>query len=662
MKILSLISITFLIVFAVGCDEMQNQAMKPITMPDDKGPTDNEIVTSVGEMKDPSMEDDDSKEEPSTETKTTEQDTPDETQIPDAAFVSVVPVSGNISESGSINITFDNDPGQVNSNVGTVSGTGNTRTISGPFPVGALTLTITWTNGNGSHTLNYNVIADTPQIPDAAFVSASPASGNIPESGSINITFDNDPGQVNSNVGTVSGTGNTRTISGPFTVGSLTLTITWTNGNGSHTLNYNVIADTPQIPDAAFVSASPASGNIPESGSINITFDNDPGQVNSNEGTVSGTGNTRTISGPFPVGALTLTISWTNGNGSHTLNYNVTADEPQIPDAAFVSATPSSGDISESGSITITFDNDPGNTTTSVGTVSGSGTSRTISGPFTVGSLTLTISWTNGNGSHTLNYNVTADEPATPDAVFQSATPASGSDISENDSITITFDNDPGNTTTSVGTVSGTGTSRTISGPFTVGSLTLTISWTNGNGSHTLNYNVMAADTTAPEISTSSLSNGAEDVDPDIVSNITITFDEPISSNELKLLKDGVDVGWTASISGNTITLTKGAGQELSHDTSYKISGTVKDSAGNATSVSITFTTKAAPMEQPTVSQPDPKPDPDPEPSLPRGEGLRIGVTAPTFSILDSDGNTYNFDGNVNGNSYIVIVFYRYRH
>ena len=61
MKILAIISITFLIyfliLFAVGCDEMQNQAMKPITMPDDEGPTDDEMVTSVGGMKDPSTQD-----------------------------------------------------------------------------------------------------------------------------------------------------------------------------------------------------------------------------------------------------------------------------------------------------------------------------------------------------------------------------------------------------------------------------------------------------------------------------------------------------------------------------------------------------------------------------------------------------------------------------
>ena len=311
--------------------------------------------------------------------------------------------------------------------------------------------------------------------------------------------------------------------------------------------------------------------------------------------------------------------------------------ETQTPDAAFVSADPADGNIKVNDSIELTFDNDPGEVTVNGEIGAGSGTSRTISGPFTEGSLTLTISWTNGNGSKTLNYNVEVD------AAFSSASPASG-DISENETITINFDNDPGEVTVNTGTVSGSGTSRTISGPFSEGSLILSISWTNGNGSKTLNYNV--EDSTAPEVSTSSTANGAVDVDPATVSanGITVTFNETIGSGELKLYKNDIDVGWTATISGKTITITKGSGQELSHDTTYQIKGTVKDSADNEKVVSITFTTKSAPVQL----QP-----------LARGEGLRLGVTAPTFSVNDSDGNTYNFDGNIGGSSNIVILFYR---
>lgn len=83
------------------------------------------------------------------------------------------------------------------------------------------------------------------------------------------------------------------------------------------------LPDIPKIPPAAFVSATPASGNLAANGRITVKFDNDPGSVTVNAGSVTGTGKSRTITGPFSVGALVLVIEWTNGEGSHTLNYRV---------------------------------------------------------------------------------------------------------------------------------------------------------------------------------------------------------------------------------------------------------------------------------------------------------------------------------------------------
>ncbi len=84
-------------------------------------------------------------------------------------------------------------------------------------------------------------------------------------------------------------------------------------------------------------------------------------------------------------------------------------------DAAFTSATPAGGEIAANGSITLNFDNDPGDVTVSpAGVVSGAGKSRTVAGPFTPGPLTLNVSWTNGGGSTTLNYTVTAPDTQEP--------------------------------------------------------------------------------------------------------------------------------------------------------------------------------------------------------------------------------------------------------
>ena len=88
---------------------------------------------------------------------------------------------------------------------------------------------------------------------------------------------------------------------------------------------------------------------------------------------------------------------------------------PQSPLTLFLLATPPSGDLAANGTITVYFDNDPGDVTASAGTVAGSGKSRTISGPFTPGALSLTLTWTNGDGSHTLNYTVTAPDNTPPE-------------------------------------------------------------------------------------------------------------------------------------------------------------------------------------------------------------------------------------------------------
>ena len=185
------------------------------------------------------------------------------------------------------------------------------------------------------------------------------------------------------------------------------------------------------------------------------------------------------------------------------------------------------------------------------------------------------------------------EETETPAAAFVSASPASG-DLAANGSINVTFDNNPGDVTVSAGTVAGSGKSRVINGPFTPGALALNITWTNGDGSHTLNYTVVAADETAPEVTASSPKDGAEGVDPAKVfeDGIEVTFNENVSG-DLMLMDGDDDVGWTSEASDNKITLTGNAGQELSNETEYTIAGTVKDGAGNEAEVSLTFVTKA---------------------------------------------------------------------
>jgi len=186
------------------------------------------------------------------------------------------------------------------------------------------------------------------------------------------------------------------------------------------------------------------------------------------------------------------------------------------------------------------------------------------------------------------------EEEAAADAAFSSAAPASG-DLASNGTITVTFDNDPGDVTASQGTVAGSGKSRTISGPFTAGALSLTLTWTNGGGSHTLTYNVTAPDTTAPTVTGGTVSDGDEDVDPAEINDggIEITFSEEVSGNIALQTEAGDNVGWIGTVDGTTGTLELVAGKEIGNETTYVIKGTVSDGAGNELAVEVTFTTAA---------------------------------------------------------------------
>lgn len=179
-------------------------------------------------------------------------------------------------------------------------------------------------------------------------------------------------------------------------------------------------------------------------------------------------------------------------------------------------------------------------------------------------------------------------------AAFASADPADGGSVPANGQIKVTFDKNPGEVMASAGTVSGAGSSRTISGPFTVGSLALEITWTNGDGSQTLNYTITEADETAPTVTSSDPEDNSDNLDPDTVfeDGITVTFSESVTGT-LKLMDGDTDVGWTSSTEGDTISLIGNAGQELSNETDYMVVGTVEDGSGNSTDVEITFTTKA---------------------------------------------------------------------
>ena len=176
---------------------------------------------------------------------------------------------------------------------------------------------------------------------DAAFVSADPPSGSdiLPDH-TVTVTFDSTPMTVDVEIQGQRDTafwweldGKKLTVRGNpkfWVYKDYVIIITWATGR--KILNYYVTMPPRQQqpesgpPPAEFVSVSPSGGSeIAANATITLTFSSDPGDVTSSAGTVAGGGKTRIVTGPFAEGDLSLTIAWTNGDGSLTVSYAVAA-------------------------------------------------------------------------------------------------------------------------------------------------------------------------------------------------------------------------------------------------------------------------------------------------------------------------------------------------
>ena len=171
------------------------------------------------------------------------------------------------------------------------------------------------------------------------------------------------------------------------------------------------------------------------------------------------------------------------------------------PDALYQSAAPASGNVMRGGTITVTFDKDPGTVTATAGVaVSGTGNTRvlTVDAAQAAGALSVTLTW-GASGRQVLAYTVVIPPAAA--VAFSSAAPASGN-VMAGGTVTLTFASDPGTVTSSLGTIGGTGATRMLTIPSgqAAGEVTITISWTmagHAAGSQMLTYTI-----TRPFVST----------------------------------------------------------------------------------------------------------------------------------------------------------------
>lgn len=182
------------------------------------------------------------------------------------------------------------------------------------------------------------------------------------------------------------------------------------------------------------------------------------------------------------------------------------------------------------------------------------------------------------------------DEPVP--ANFISATPPGG-EISPLAPIEVLFDKPPIDVVANFGTVTVADRTATISGPFTPGPLTLRISW--AGGSYTIGYIVHGPCCEPPTITGGTVTDGATDVDPEIINSdgkIVIEFSMDVTGYVTLQTEDKQNVGWIGKIEGNKATLKLVKGKEIANETTYVIRGQVSDPKGNAVEVSVTFVTK----------------------------------------------------------------------
>ena len=105
--------------------------------------------------------------------------------------------------------------------------------------------------------------------------------------------------------------------------------------------------DTEEAPGAVLVGATPPAGSeISANGIITVNFDIAPEDVSVRAGSGKTgktviSGKTVTINGPFTQGELALTITW--ADGAQTLNYTVTAPDPD--DAKYTGETVNETDV-----------------------------------------------------------------------------------------------------------------------------------------------------------------------------------------------------------------------------------------------------------------------------------------------------------------------------
>lgn len=328
-----------------------------------------------------------------------------------------------------------------NSTVGTVTGTGGTVTYTAPSTGGARTLVAT----SLADATKSASAAITVQPPPVA-ITMSPATSTVTggTTGTFTATVSGTTNTAttwsvdgisggNSAVGTLTGTGNTRTYTAPATAGTHIIRAT---SSADATKSASATATVLAAPVVS-VAVSPTALTLATGASASFTatvsgttttgvswkVDGIAGG-NSTVGTVTGSGSTATYTAPSTGGIHTL-VATSTADAAKSASATLTVEAPQ----PLVSITLSPGTSTVSGGSAITFTAMVSGTTstgttwtvdgiangnTTVGTLSGTGNSRVYTAPGTSGTHTIratSTADTNKTASSTVTVQATTAIP-----------------------------------------------------------------------------------------------------------------------------------------------------------------------------------------------------------------------------------------------------------
>jgi len=422
-----------------------------------------------------------------------------------------------------------------NATTGIVNGTGATVTYLAPTTAGSHTLTAT-SAADPTKSASAGLTITTPVLavgltlsPTSLTLAAgAPASFTATVSGStttgVSWTVD---GIANGNgtVGTVSGSGGTITYTAPSTGGIHTLTATSladATKNASATITVQATQTVVAIamsPGTATVTAGTSAtftASVTGTTTTGATWAVD-GIANGNTtvGTLSGSGSSRTYSAPTTTGSHTITAtSSADPSKSAAAVATVQAPSPTVSVAlsptALTLATGASSSFTATVSGTTTgvtwMVDGVANGNSTVGTVTGSGNTVTYTAPSTGGVHTLyatSTADTTKSASATLTVQApllvsVALSPSSSTVTAGSATTFTASISGTTNTGTTWAVDGIANGNTTVGTLTGTGGSRTYTAPTTSGTHTLTATSTVDPTKSAASSVTIQASTTAP--------------------------------------------------------------------------------------------------------------------------------------------------------------------